>query len=184
MREQAIRDGIVQDAVGEAVDVGDGLGGQVLQKPGIVAGEARAVELLQRDVTEFRQQVVAQISLVDREGRLGELAELRTGVGPVVQPRRRVLPEALVRPNDVGATTPIDELGLHRVEGILLAGEAAALDLLSGGCTVRGDIDREGPGEAAMSARAAGLRDASPATGAAPVHRSCTAHGPSRQLTG
>jgi hypothetical protein len=134
------------------------LGGQVLEEPGVVAGEARAVELLQRDVTELWQQVVAQVSLVDREGRLGELTELHAGVGPVVQPRRRVLPEpeALVRPDYVGAATPIDELGLHRVEGILLAGEAAPLDLLPGGCTGRGDIDREGPGEAAMSAGAAG----------------------------
>ena len=43
--QQVVRDGVVRDAVGEAVDVGDGLGGQVLQEPG-GCGPSASTELL------------------------------------------------------------------------------------------------------------------------------------------
>jgi hypothetical protein len=116
VRQQPVHDGVVQDAMREAVDVRDALGREALEQLGVVMGEGAPVELLERDHPEGWDEMVAQVTLVDGEGGLRQLAQVDPGASTLLEPRRRVVSEAQLRRRDVSAPPAIDEFGLHGVE--------------------------------------------------------------------
>jgi hypothetical protein len=170
VRQQPVHDGVVQDPMRKAVDVRDALGRQALEQLGVVAGEGAPVELLQRDHPEGWDEMVAQVTFVDGEGGFRQLAQVDPRASTLLEPRRRVVPEAQLRRRDVSAPPAIGEFGLHGIERILFAGEPASLDLLAGRRSSGRDVDREGPGEAAVPTRASRTRHPLPT----PVHRRYT----------
>ncbi len=68
--------------MGQPVNVGDGLGRQVIEKLRVVAGERGTVELLEGNLTELWDEVIAQAPLLDLEGGLCEPAEPDARVRP------------------------------------------------------------------------------------------------------
>jgi hypothetical protein len=106
--------------------------------------------------------MVAEVALVDGEGGLSQLAQVDPGASALCEPRRRAVPEAQLRCWNVSTSPTIDELGLHGVERILLASEPVSLDLLAGRRSGWRDVDREGPGEAAVPTRASRTCDPPP----------------------